>query len=115
MENQVTYFPYLFTTILFTIMILEIWKKFRSNGFVSKLTPGPLKLSFIGNLHLFSGTIPHHCLRDMAKVYGPVMHLQLGEASTFIFSSREVVEAVMKTHDLIFAGRPLLHSLKLVT
>ncbi|GLT56612.1 hypothetical protein SLA2020_296420 [Shorea laevis] len=115
MENQVTYFPYLFTTILFTIMILEIWKKFRSNGSVSKLPPGPLKLPFIGNLHLFSGTLPHHCLRDMAMAYGPVMHLQLGEASTFVFSSREVVEAVMKTHDLIFAGRPLLHSLKLVT
>ncbi|EOY13928.1 Cytochrome P450, putative [Theobroma cacao] len=32
-------------------------------------------------MHLFIGTLPHRCLRDLAKKHGPVMHLQLGHIS----------------------------------
>ncbi|GKV29387.1 hypothetical protein SLEP1_g38320 [Rubroshorea leprosula] len=96
-------------------MVRRIWRKSVNHGCSSKLPPGPRKLPLIGNLHNFVGILPHHCLRNLAKKYGPIMHLQLGEVSTFVISSIETAKDVMKTHDLIFASRPSFPSLKLLT
>ncbi|XP_020104238.1 premnaspirodiene oxygenase-like [Ananas comosus] len=73
----------------------------------SRLPPGPSKLPIIGSMHhLLVGTLPHITLRNLSKIYGPLMHLKLGEVSTVVVTSREIARELFTTHDLKFASRP---------
>ena len=71
------------------------------------ITPRTKKVASHMNLHQI-GKLPHRSFRDLAKKYGPLVHLQLGQMSYIIVSSKELAKEVMKTHDTIFASRPKL-------
>ncbi|XP_059636825.1 desmethyl-deoxy-podophyllotoxin synthase-like [Cornus florida] len=101
MEFPFFSFPMIFTFLLFLFMLL---KTMISSS--PKLPPGPRKLPLIGNLHQFVGSLPHRGLRDLAKKYGPLMHLRLGQLSFVVITSAEYAKEVMKTHDIVFASRP---------
>lgn len=96
----------LITFLLLISMVLKREKRIKTNGSTSNLPPAPLKLPIIGNLHNLVGCLPHHGLRDLAKKYGPLMHLQLGELSTVVVPSPKFGREVMKSHDIVFASRP---------
>lgn len=104
MEFHFPSLPVILALFIFTFILIRRFKIQTTN---SKLPPGPRKLPLIGNLHnMLAGRLPHRKLGDLAKQYGPLMHLQLGEVSTIVVSSPKVAEQFMKTHDLVFADRP---------
>ncbi|KAL7148680.1 hypothetical protein ABFS83_06G194600 [Erythranthe nasuta] len=66
----------------FSAFIFTIRKLVKTRNPNANLPPGPRELPFIGHLHLFSGSDPpHYKLRDVAKKYGPLMHLRLGNTN----------------------------------
>ncbi|KAK2967946.1 hypothetical protein RJ640_026373 [Escallonia rubra] len=109
-------FPFSLITLLILLFffLLEMRKAFKGKNESQQLPPGPRKLPLIGNLLSLVGSLPHHTLTDLAKRYGPLMHLQLGENSVFVVSSPRVAKEVLKVHDHAFLNRPKLVALKVV-
>ncbi|XP_054820584.1 cytochrome P450 CYP736A12-like [Prosopis cineraria] len=66
---------------------------------------GPTTLPVIGNLHML-GSLPHRTLQSLAKRYGPITSLRLGQVPAVVVSSPEAAELFLKTHDVTFASRP---------
>ncbi|CAA2954812.1 premnaspirodiene oxygenase-like [Olea europaea subsp. europaea] len=89
------YFPFSFTTFTlflpFVLLFLTKWKKSKDGKKLEKLPPGPKKLPIIGHIHLVS-SLPHRSFRDLAKIFGPLMHLKLRETSTIVVSSPKIAK-----------------------
>ncbi|KAF0904949.1 hypothetical protein E2562_039032 [Oryza meyeriana var. granulata] len=80
-----------------------------------RLPPGPWQLPVIGSLHHIEGKLPYREMRDLARRHGPVMMLRLGEVPTVVVSSTEAVREVVKTHDTLFATRPLSSTVRVLS
>ncbi|XP_050216071.1 desmethyl-deoxy-podophyllotoxin synthase-like [Mercurialis annua] len=106
MDFQSSSIPLLFIWIMVVFLIIKKIFTIKTSRFNKKLPPGPWKLPIIGNIHNLLGSLPHVRLNALAQVFGPIMHLQLGEVTTIIVSSPEIAKEIMKTHDLNFASRP---------
>ncbi|WCJ37128.1 Cytochrome P450 71D445 [Euphorbia peplus] len=98
-------------TLLFLILI---WNKIRTKK-ASKIPPGPWSIPLLGSMHHLIGYIPHQRMRDLSKIYGPIMHLKFGETSNIIISSPEIAKHIYKTHDINFSQRPLMLSAKSIS
>ncbi|RYQ87000.1 hypothetical protein Ahy_B09g094501 [Arachis hypogaea] len=94
----------LFSTII-TIIVskLRTSVKVESKGIVN-LPPSPRKLAIIGNLHQI-GALPYRSFKALSEKYGDVMLLQLGHIPTVVVSSAQVVDEIMKAHDLALSNR----------
>ncbi|XP_062104829.1 desmethyl-deoxy-podophyllotoxin synthase-like [Humulus lupulus] len=106
---QFSSFHVLITTFLFlTSSLLFLWRRSIAKAQNANLPPGPWKVPIIGNLHQLAlgGSLPHYSLRNLAKKYGPVIHLRLGEVLAILISSPEAAKEILQTHDLVFAQRP---------
>ncbi|XP_057759125.1 cytochrome P450 71D8-like [Arachis stenosperma] len=106
-ESSTLLVPTFFLLILFSFVVKYYKSKTKPTH---KLPPGPWKLPLIGNFHQVAqaGPLPHRSLRELAKKYGPFMHLKLGENSTVVISSAKLAKEVLKTYDGSFQKRPLL-------
>ncbi|KAL2517573.1 Cytochrome [Abeliophyllum distichum] len=102
------HFP-LITFLLFISIIFLLgrgWKKPKALKKHKNLPPSPSKLPLIGHLHHMVGGLPHHVLQKLSQKHGPIMHLQLGEVSAVVVSSRKITKDVLKVHDPACADRP---------
>lgn len=103
-ENETPFMSQISYTIvtIFFIFVLFKWFFQRSK---KNLPPSPPKLPIIGNLHQLS-SYPHRSLSALAKRYGPLMLLHLGNVPMLVVSSADAAREVMKTHDIFFSSRP---------
>ncbi|KAF3646646.1 Geraniol 8-hydroxylase [Capsicum annuum] len=87
----------------FVLSYLYVIAKICGRG-SKKLPPGPSPWPIIGSLHLL-GAKPHGSLANLAKIYGPIMSLKLGQITTVVISSSTIAKQVLKTQDQAFSTR----------
>ncbi|KAL6501916.1 hypothetical protein OROGR_027049 [Orobanche gracilis] len=103
--------PFNLTTFLFLslpliFLLIKWWEKTNPPTKHQKYPPSPPKLPVIGHLHHLVGVLPHRALRRLTIAFGPVLHLQLGEVSAVVISSRRAAKEVLKNQDPACADRP---------
>lgn len=110
---------YLYLALALASLLVVIASKRRrapaAHGHGLRPPPGPWQLPVVGSMHHLAGQLPHRAMRDLARRYGPVMLLRIGEVPTLVVSSREAAREVMKTHDTAFASRPLSTTVRVLT
>ncbi|KAK6942667.1 Cytochrome P450, partial [Dillenia turbinata] len=73
--------------------------------------PGPPGWPLIGNM-FDVGNMPHRNLAALKQKYGPVVGLQFGAIQTMAILSAEVATEFFKNHDVNFAERTILDTMK---
>ena len=90
------------------LFLIFLVRKYKVNGEILHLPPGPPGFPFIGNLHQMDSSAPHVCLWQLSKQYGPIMSLRLGLMPLLVVSSARMAKETLKAHDLEFSSRPSL-------
>ncbi|KAK2425756.1 geraniol 8-hydroxylase [Trifolium repens] len=54
---------------------------------------------------------PHKALAKLAKTYGPILSLKLGQVTTIVVSSADMAKEILQTHDSLLSDRTVPHAL----
>ncbi|CAI0557637.1 unnamed protein product [Linum tenue] len=74
--------------------------------------PSPPKLPLLGNLHQI-GNYPHRTFVRLAERYGsPLLLFHFGSRPVVVVTTSEAAREVLKTHDVVSAGKPEFGTLK---
>ncbi|XP_076944539.1 putative (S)-N-methylcoclaurine 3'-hydroxylase isozyme 2 [Bidens hawaiensis] len=87
-------------------LILFIISKTKASKSIKNLPPGPPQLPIIGNLHQL-GDNPIVSTANLARQYGPLISLRLGQKLLVVASSPEAAMGVLKTQDRFLSSRPV--------
>lgn len=96
--------------LLAAIPLLYLRRSARGHGSaLRRLPPSPWALPVIGHVHhlALAGSLPHRAMRDLARRFGPLMLLRLGELPVLVASSSDAAREIMRANDLAFATRPI--------
>ncbi|XP_076914296.1 germacrene A hydroxylase [Bidens hawaiensis] len=98
---------YLTTSIALITIVFFLYNLATRPGVTAKnRLPEPWRLPIIGHMHHLVGTMPHRGIMELARKYGSLMHLQLGEVSAIVVSSPKWAKEILTTYDIPFANRP---------
>ncbi|XP_048319339.1 (S)-N-methylcoclaurine 3'-hydroxylase isozyme 1 [Ziziphus jujuba] len=102
------------TNLLLILLILPflfiILKLFKSSSISksSSLPPGPFPWPIVGNIFQI-GKEPHLAFTNLAKTYGPLFSLRLGNQLLIVGSSPDAAMEILKTQDRYLSGRYIPH------
>nr|UUW44836.1 germacrene A oxidase [Xanthium strumarium] len=94
------------TSIALATIVFFLYKLATRPTSIKNRLPEPWRLPIIGHMHHLIGTLPHRGVMDLARKYGSLMHLQLGEVSAIVVSSPKWAKEILTTYDIPFANRP---------
>ncbi|XP_063703254.1 cytochrome P450 306a1 isoform X2 [Culicoides brevitarsis] len=92
---------FLLLTSLLVIYLLQRYFKLRD------CPPGPFSIPILGYLPFLDPQQPYVSLTNLAKRYGPIYSLQLGNIFTVVLSDNELIRDALKREE--FAGRAPLY------
>ncbi|KAL2523769.1 Cytochrome [Abeliophyllum distichum] len=94
--------------LMLMLMPMKLETGFKANRSTMSLHSGPQKLRFIGCMHLFIGSPPHHAPRDLARKHGPLMPHGTCNSVKFLLllTPTRTAKEVMQTLNTDFQSRP---------
>ncbi|KAK5638951.1 hypothetical protein RI129_013246 [Pyrocoelia pectoralis] len=104
-----TFSTYLITILFIILIIIIIEQLYKKPTTYSDLPepPSPKSLPIIGHLHLLGGyEVPYQAFTNLAKKYGNIIKLKLGNVNSVVINGQENIREVLVTKGHHFDSRP---------